>query len=295
QHLQSHKQEVLPASDENSGEEQKPENLIVEQLVSFDDISYDKHADVLYDLAAQAVAHLHSYLPSETEVYNVVHYYRRELAAVIHTQMVIQKQNNTVTTGYNAKITAGFTEIRNTAYTVAEDQNTLDIFDASFDRSKIKTIVFGNFHRCLYSVCKFDSDPERRFAAFLESDSSGCRKWFKPVKGQIGIHYRQPLDVVAASAESNADLLSDSEYVPDFIAEFPDVYMMAEVKAQNELTDSVVLAKKDAAVLWCRYASEHNEKSGQKPWIYLLIPDTEISDNRTLKYYLQFEGKNENT
>lgn len=87
----------------------------------------------------------------------------------------------------------------------------------------------------------------------------------------------------------NADLLSDFEYVPDFIAEFSDVYVMAEVKAQNELTDPVVRAKKDGAVLWCRYASEYNAKSGQKPWIYLLIPDTEICDNRTLKYYRQFE------
>jgi type III restriction enzyme len=48
---------------------------LVRALVDFDDVSYDNHADLLYDLAGQMVAHLKSYLKDAGEVANVLQYY----------------------------------------------------------------------------------------------------------------------------------------------------------------------------------------------------------------------------
>jgi type III restriction enzyme len=114
-------------------------------------------------------------------------------------------------------------------------------------------------------VQKFDSDAERKLAVILERDSL---KWFKPAKGQFQLFYRQGSD--------------HFEYQPDFVAETTDLIYMLEPKASNQLTDPVVLAKKEAALNWCRNASEHAASHGGKPWRYVLIPHDEIAGNNTL-------------
>jgi type III restriction enzyme len=45
------------------------------------------------------------------------------------------------------------------------------------------------------------------------------------------------------------------------------------------------MAKKEAAIKWCGYASEHNAKNKKKPWKYLLISHDEVKDNMSLKYF----------
>lgn len=101
-------------------------------------------------------------------------------------------------------------------------------------------------------------------------------RWFKPVKGQFPIYYRQGAD--------------HPEYQPDFVAESGDTTYMLEPKASNEMEDPVVLAKKDAAIKWCQYASAYAAKHGGKPWRYALIPHTAIADNMTLKGLIEKFG-----
>lgn len=45
---------------------------------------------------------------------------------------------------------------------------------------------------------------------------------------------------------------------------------------------SEVVAKRDAAVTWCRHASQHAARHGRKSWRYLLIPHDVIAENMTL-------------
>jgi len=71
QHLRTHRQETLTASG-NGQTELRLENYLVRALIDFDDISYDDHADLLYDLAGQMVKHLRSYLKDNGEVVNVL-------------------------------------------------------------------------------------------------------------------------------------------------------------------------------------------------------------------------------
>jgi len=243
-------------------EEARLEDYVVAGLVDFDDISYDDHADLLYDLASQTVRHFQSYLADE-DVRKVLRCYQRDIARFIHVQM--QEHYWEEATGYEVKVSKGFTELKQSAYTYSVEEEPADYRVAPADKSNMAKYLFGNFQRCLYPVQKFDSDSERKLAVILERDAI---KWFKPAKGQFQIYYK-----------SGADQL---EYQPDFVAETNENIYMLEPKMRKELEDPIVIAKKEAAVKWCVNASDHARSYGGKPWRYLLIPHDEIAENITL-------------
>lgn len=266
--LRTNKERML-SFDRRSGSEERSEDYLVRALIDYDDISYDDHAEILYDVSGQVVAHLRSYLSEESDVINVLQYNQKALGSFIHAQMLANQEDSS--TEYEVQVTKGFTEINSSAFTVPEDQGEIDAHDTSFDKSRIKSLLFSGFSRSLYPVMKFDSDTERRFALFLDSNSE---KWFKPALGQIQIFYKEGH--------------TEKMYNPDFIAEFSDQILMVETKAKDEISSNVVNAKKAAAIQWCKHASEHALANGGKSWEYLLIPHDEVRDDRSLKYYLQF-------
>lgn len=243
-------------------EEARMEDYVVAGLVDFDDISYDDHADLLYDLASQTVRHFQSYL-SDDDVRKVLRCYQRDIARFIHAQM--QEHYWEEAAGYEVKISKGYTELKQSAYTYSVEEPPADYRVAPADKSNMAKYLFGNFQRCLYPVQKFDSDSERKLAVILERDAI---KWFKPAKGQFQIYYK-----------SGADHL---EYQPDFVAETNDTIYMLEPKMRKELEDPIVIVKKEAAVKWCANASDHARSYEGKPWRYLLIPHDEIAENITL-------------
>lgn len=244
-------------------DEARLEDYIVSGLVDFDDISYDDHADLLYDLATQTVQHLLTYL-SEDEARRVLRTHQKDIARFIHVQM--QEHYWEQATGYEVQVIRGYTELKPSAYTHAVNEAPADYRVAPADRSNMTRYIFGGFERCLYPVQKFDSDAERKLAVILERDSL---KWFKPAKGQFQLFYRQGGD--------------HHEYQPDFVAETEDTIYMLEPKAKNQMEDSVVLAKKEAAVSWCTNATDHAASHEGKPWRYVLIPHDEIAGNSTLE------------
>ena len=261
QHLRTHQQETLSFGG-NLQHELRLEDYLVRGLIDFDDISYDEHADLLYDLAGQLVRHLLSYL-SEEDARNVLIYHQKQLAAFVHAQMQAHQWEKA--TGYDVVVSKGFSELKEPAYTQKEGEPINDFRQTVTERSKIPQMLFGGFKRCLYSVQKFQSDPERKLAVILDREA---QKWFKPAKGQFQIFYKAGIE--------------HPEYIPDFVAESDAYIYMLEPKARNEMTDAEVLAKKDAAVKWCERASDHASANGGKPWKYALIPHDAIAENMTL-------------
>jgi type III restriction enzyme len=261
QHLRTNELEVVSLG-RGSIEEARLEDYVVGGLVDFDDISYDDHADLLYDLASQAVQHFQTYL-SEDDTRKVLRCYQRNIAQFIHAQMQGHYWEDVV--GYEVKISKGFTELKQSAYTYSVQEPPADYRVAPADKSNMAKYLFGGFARCLYPVQKFDSDSERKLAVILERDAE---KWFKPAKGQFQIFYRKGADHL--------------EYQPDFVAETADMIYMLEPKMRKEMEDPDVLAKKEAATQWCVYASDHAATYDGKPWRYLLIPHDEIASNITL-------------
>jgi len=261
QHLRTGERDII-ALGQGGGEESRLEDYVVSGLVDFDDISYDDHADLLYDLAEQTVNHFREYL-SDDETKNVLRSYQRDIARFIHAQM--QQHYWEDAAGYEVKISKGFTELKPSAYTHAVHEAPVNYTVVPDDKSNMAKYLFEGFGRCLYPVQKFDSDAERRLAVILERDSI---KWFKPAKGQFQIYYRQGGDHL--------------EYQPDFVAETADTIYMLEPKASNQMDDLVVLAKRDAAIKWCAHATTHATSHGGKPWRYVLIPHDVIAENMTI-------------
>jgi type III restriction enzyme len=246
----------------SGADETRLEDYVVGGLIDFDDISYDDHADLLYDLATQTVQHLLGYL-SEGDARRVLRTHQTNIARFVYAQM--QEHYWEQATGYEVQVSRGYTELKPSAYTHTVKEAPADYRVAPADKSNMSRYVFGGFERCLYPVQKFDSDAERKLAVILERESL---KWFKPAKGQFQLFYRQGSDHL--------------EYQPDFVAETADIIYMLEPKASNQLTDPVVLVKKEAALNWCRNATEHAASHGGKPWRYVLIPHDEIAGNNTL-------------
>ena len=260
-HLRTNQREVL-ALERGGSEKSRLEDYVVSGLVDFDDISYDNHANLLYDLARQTVQHFRGYL-SEDDTRKVLRCYQRDIAKFIHVQM--QKYYWEEVEAYEVKISKGFTPIKQPAYTAPDGQAFLDFRQSPADKSNMARYLFDGFQRCLEHVQKFHSDAERKLAVILDRDTG---KWFKPAKGQFQIFYKNGAD--------------HPEYQPDFVAETDDTIYMLESKARNQMESIEVMAKKEAAMQWCQHASTHAASYGGKPWYYLLIPHDEIAENMTL-------------
>ncbi|THT97711.1 type III restriction endonuclease subunit R [Lampropedia puyangensis] len=252
--------------------EARPEDYIVHRLVDFDDVDYFTQADLLYELAGQMVTHLRSYLPEE-DVENVLNGQRATIAKEIHSQMKLHFFEES--SGESEVVVhQGFTPLKPCNYTAAADKAPQNYRQTVQNLSKIRTMLFTGFSKCLYELQRFDSDTERRFAVLLERDAL---KWFKPAKGQFQIYYKQGND--------------HAEYIPDFVVELDDAIYMAETKASGDVNLPEVQAKATAASLWCKHASDYTKTVGGKPWHYLLIPHDDVVESNTLKSFLKFEKR----
>lgn len=269
-HLRTDQVDVIGLSQGNLLEE-RLEDYVVSGLIDFSDIAYDEHADLLYDLAGQVVAHLRTYL-SEEEAGQVLTLHQREIARAVHAQMQDHFWLDD-SVEYHHEVRQGFTDLKESAFT-AVNEPPLDYRVAPTDKSNMARYLFGGFAKCLSSVTKFHSDSERKLAVILEREAL---KWLRPAKGQFQMYYR-----------SGADHL---EYQPDFVAETSDTILMLEPKMATQMSDKDVLSKADVAVQWCAWASEHARSYGGKPWRYVLIPHDAISDNMTLDFLVKQFGK----
>jgi type III restriction enzyme len=259
--LRTNERQTLVSGDGIIGEP-RPEDYVVRRLIDFDDVCYDEHAELLYKLAGQLVAHLRSYLPDEDAVVNVLQYFQRNLAELIHGQMQAHAYEDSA--GFDAVVSKGFVKLDAGQAATLIGESVRPFREPIPPGKDIRSLVFGGFSRCVYEAQKFDSNPERLFAVILETDSS-VLKWVKPLPGAVRIDYRHGVG-----------------YEPDFIVETATEKLMVEVKRADEMTDPEVLDKAEAAILFCEHATAHAALHGSKPWRYLLVPDDAITIAATL-------------
>lgn len=247
--------------------EERAEDYIVRDLIDFDDVSYDDHAELIYGLAGQAVAHFRGYLPDEDALHNVLGHYGSDIAKNIHLQM--SQHYYEESSGSEVVVSQGFSPLKPCAFTQVGEVLTLQ--QTPPEKSKIAQYVYGDFQRCAYPLQKFHSDTERVLAAILDQQA---KRWFRPLAGQFNIYYRSGTN--------------QPEYVPDFVAELDDVVLMIETKKAKEVTEAQaaeteVKAKADQAVVWCKNATDYTASVGGKPWKYLLIPHDVVAPNVTMQ------------
>lgn len=261
QHLAEDRREILSIGSAG-GDESCLENYIVNQLIDFNDISYEDNSELLYDLATQTVQHFYTYL-TEEETRRVLRMHKRDIARQIHSQMQEHYQEEEVE--HEIKITRGFSALKASAYSTSATESPMNFRLSPTDKSNMARYLFGGFTRCLYSIQKFHSDSERFLAIILDREAL---KWFKPARGQFQMFYKQGPDHL--------------EYIPDFVAETEDTIYLMEPKARNEMDDPIVLKKRDVAVKYCIAATNHSRTYNGKPWRYLLIPHTALNESMTI-------------
>lgn len=265
-HLRTDQVDIIGLSQNNLSED-RLEDYVVSGLIDFPDIAYDEHADLLYDLAGQVTAHLQTYL-SEDDARRVLALHQREIARAVHAQMRDHFWLDD-RVEYHHEVRQGWTDLKESAFTTFNEP-PLNFRQSPPDKSNMARYLFGGFAKCLSNFTKFHSDAERKLAVILERESL---KWLRPAKGQFQMFYR-----------SGSDHL---EYQPDFVAEMDDCIVMLEPKMATQTTDKDVLAKRDVAVQWCGWASEHARTYGGKPWRYALIPHDAIAENITIEFLLK--------
>jgi type III restriction enzyme len=253
----------IVSPDSRGFDENRSVDYVVGALIDFDDVSYDRDSELLYDLAQQVVDHLENYLASPEDAKRVLAHHERDIARLVHSQMGPHYWEES--TGYEVRVSQGFTPLKEMVFTGVLGAGERNFREAPPDKSQIGRYVFGGFTRCLYRQQKFQSDPERVLAVILERESL---RWFKPARGQFQIFYR--------------DGSEHREYQPDFVAEMADELLMLEPKMSSQLKDPIVLAKKTAAEAWCQRAGDYAALHDGKPWRYVLIPHDRITENMTL-------------
>ena len=263
QHLRTNKRETLH-SNIKAYKEDRLENYIVAQLMNYPDVSYDDHAELLYNLSEQLVAHLQSYLPDDESVENVLIYYQSTLAERIHEQMQQHYYQNS-DEGFEINISKGFEELAPVHYTMSIEDGEKNFRSPVEDKNRIKSMVFSGFTKCLYRTQKFDSDSERRFSVICENDPN-VEKWFKPSSGQLKIYYGR-----------------GETYHPDFVVETTTGKLICEIKRKDEMQDEVVIEKAKAVSTWCEHATKHELEHQGKEWTYLLIPHSDVNENMTIE------------
>jgi type III restriction enzyme len=241
--------------------EARLEDYIVRELINYDEVSYDDHAELIYELSSQAVEHFKTYLKTDEEMHNILSNHGKTIAENIFLQMA-QHYYEDISES-EVVFSQGFTPLKSCAFTAEGD--ILPLHQAPDDKGKIAQYVYGGFSKCAYPVQKFHSDTERVLAGVLERDT---RRWFRPVAGQFNIYYR---------AGAN-----QPEYVPDFVAATTDLNLIIETKAVKDMESADVKAKAEAAVTWCKHASAYAQAQGGKPWKYLLVPHDAVAHNATI-------------
>ena len=257
QHLDNNQQKASIHWAGQDAHEEQLENYLVRNLMDKDEIDYDEHAELLYKLTGQLIAHLRAYLSNESQVENVLIYWQKPLSEFVWVQL--REHQWTTPTDYIGKVTQGFEVLKPATFTLAAGEQPRDFRAPITDKRAIRQMVFKGFSKCCYPYQKFDSvEGEWRLAQLLEGDND-VLKWMKPASGQFRIEYQ-----------------NGQNYEPDFVVECDSYYLLIEPKRADQINTDEVKLKTRAATRWCGYANEQAKNNGNKLWFYLLVPHDAI-------------------
>jgi len=254
--------------------ERRLEDHLVHLLLDAPEIDYDSHAKLLYKLSAQVVGKLRSYLSDDEAIRNVLRAHRRTFVELIRAQM--RDHSFEEAASYEPVVAEGWIRLDAGCLEGEEGVDPRDYRLPAPDDKSITEIIYGGFTKCVYPRQKFHSDPERKFAVVCERDQT-VQKWMKPFRVQFPIHLR-----------------NGRNYEPDFVVETDAAKLLVEVKRRVDLTTAKVLENKNAAAIWCSYATQDAKTKSLKPWQYLLIPHDDVKEATDMAGYaaeftIQFE------
>ena len=161
--------------------------------------------------------------------------------------------------GYEAKRVLPFQKIEQWNFSALINSGYRDYRETTLP-ALVPKLVFRGFEKACHFEYKFDSKTEQDLSFVLETDKD-VLKWLRPAPNQFRMYW-----------DNNS-----KKYEPDFIVETNSGIYMVETKAENEIHNTDVIQKMEAAKKYCQYATEFTTQHGGKPWQYLLIPHTAVS------------------
>lgn len=239
-------------------------NIIVNELVNYPEVDYDREADLLYKLADQAIVKLGADR-DENDLRNIVLYHKREIGKYIYSQL--QPQFYVESAGYEEPIIYPFTRIEPHNFSKYMAESVYPFTETITPTHSIPSKVFGGFKKACHNLYKYDSKAEKDFSMILEQDKEVI-KWLRPAQAQFYIYWKQ----------------NSQRYTPDFIVETKDVIYMVEIKAEKDIDAVEVQEKAVAGQKYCEAVTKYNLMSGGKKWTYVLIPHTAVAPNMGLRH-----------
>jgi len=236
-----------------------PDNLIVNELMNYSEISYDDQAELLYKLAGEAVGKFRTYL-TDDNLMNVVQYHKQEIGRYIHSQMM--EHFFCEAPSFERPTVLPFSRIEEHNLTKYSKDSIHHYTETITPTSAIPGKVFSGFKKSWHPLYKFDSKTEKDFAVILEQDKE-VLKWLRPAPAQFRIYWKH----------------NSRQYRPDFVAETAAAIFMIETKKESDIETSDVQEKTAAALLYCRNASAFTSQNGGKSWKYVLIPHNAVMVN----------------
>lgn len=249
----------------HSGSYGNPIKLVIAELLNYSEIDYDSEADLLYHLATQAVESIKSNIPDDKELSITIYQFKRAIAETIYSQMMNHFELSSP--AYVAPKVLPFVKIEAWNFSALISKGYKDYRDIVSPTKDIPKYVFRGFEKSCHFEYKFDSKAEQDLAFVLENDKTILR-WLRPSPNQFRIYW-----------DNNS-----KRYEPDFVVETDKVIYMVEVKRSDQLEEASVLAKKEAAIQFCTYASEYTIANEGKEWKYILIPHNEVSRTSSLEF-----------
>ncbi|TLD43032.1 MAG: Type III restriction-modification enzyme helicase subunit [Candidatus Jettenia ecosi] len=237
----------------------KPENLIVNELMNYPEIDYDTQSDLLLKLAQQAAEKFKTYL-GDNAYMNVIQYHKNEIGKYIHSQLMQHFYYEAP--GYEKPVIKPFTRIEEHNFSKYTKDSIHHFTETITPTSAIPHKVFSGFRKACHGLYKFDSKTEKDFATILEQDKS-VLKWMRPAPNQFMIYWKH----------------NSKQYIPDFVAEAVDTIYMVETKKEGDIELTDIKEKAQAAFQYCKYATEYTTKYEGKPWKYILIPHNAVMMN----------------
>ena len=246
----------------------RPENVIVSELMNFPEVDYDSQSELLFKLVSQLLEKFNTTLKDKNDVMNVMQYYSKDIAKAIYTQM--QDHHYCEVPTFEQVSIKPFVAIEPHNITKYKEDDIHDLRDTIEPTSSIPSKIFSGFFKACHNLYKFDSKTEKDFAIILEQDKK-VLKWLRPAHNQFNILWGR----------------ARKQYEPDFIVESEGTIYMIETKAERDIGTDEVQEKKLAAMKYCEYANKYAKESSGKAWKYVIIPHTKVKLNNDLSYFLR--------
>lgn len=250
-----------------------PENIIVNELMNYPEIDYDEQTELLFRLTGQAIEKFRAYLDDD-KLMNVVQFHKKEIGSYIYSQM--KQHFYCEAPSYEKPMVKPFTRIEEHNFSKYTKDCIHHFTETITPTNAIPNKVFSGFKKACHNLYKFDSKTEKDFAVILEQDKV-VLKWLRPASNQFHLYWKH----------------NSRQYNPDFVVETKDAIYLIETKKEADIESEDVQGKAQAALEYCKVATDFTISNGGKPWKYVLIPHNAVMVNMSFEHLTKsFEHKN---